>query len=238
MKGTNPPVKQRQAHFGIMSIVLLFLVVQLAACSKIPSAQLRQANFKQFLALGSPQILIYRPQLSVRSPGLLVGARDQGPELGAMAGIGNPLQTLATQFIATAALPEVTSVSEVTPDTLAELRSLDPNELVLFFFSGGWYFDYQRFPPKLQDYQLSFSIIGKLVPRGLVLSGKGTLSLPYASWESSCYYVGGRHSLEEWQENQGEMLQQQMRAGLDVCQKRLANNFKNAILDPQGGVRP
>lgn len=235
MNNTVLSVIQRQQYtLAILMVMLPLLVVSLlVSCSSIPSRQFRRESIKQFLNIESPQVLIYRPRLSVRSPGLLVGATDSGPALSDLAGIGNPLRTFAPQFIVTATLPETTSVVEVNQETLAELRSLDPAEPVLFFFSGGWYLDYQRFPPNLQDYQLSFSIIGKLVPRGLILSGKGTLSLPKASWVASCYYVGSRHTLEAWRANQGALLQKEMRNGLNVCRDELGGDFKKAMLNAQ-----
>lgn len=228
-------VIQRQLYMlAILMVILsLLLVGLLVSCNSIPSSQLRHESIKQFLNIESPQVLIYRPRLSVRSPGLLIGATDPGPALSDLAGIGNPLRTFVPQFIVTATLPETTSLAEVNQETLAELRSLDPAEPVVFFFSGGWYLDYQRFPPNLQDYQLSFSIIGKLVPRGLILSGGGTLSLPKASWTASCYYVGSRHTLETWRANQGALLQKEMRNGLNVCQDKLGVDFKKAMLNAQ-----
>jgi hypothetical protein len=212
----------------ITMAALVFVTCTLAACSQIRSAPARHVSFGRFLASDFPAILIYRPPLSVRSPAVLIGGKDQGAELSALARVGNPLQRVAEQFISLAGLPESTRVIEVTPDSLAELRGRDPNQLVLFLFSGGWYLDYQRFPLNLRDYRLSFSIIGKLVPLGVVVSGKGALALPSASWESSCYHVGGRHSLDVWREGRGEMLRKEMIAGLDFCGGKLVADFMRA----------
>lgn len=225
--------KPRVQVLRLAMVVLIVLAGQLVACSRIQSTQLGQESFRKYLALEMPEVLIYRATLSIRSPQRVFGTKDQGPELSASAGIGNPLQPFAENFILSASLPDTTSIVEVKPDTLAGLQSLDPDVPVLFFFSGGWYLDYQRFPPDLQSYRLSFSIIGKLVPRGLVVTGGGTLSLPKASWVASCYHVGSRYSLQKWQENNGVILQNEMRKGLAICQDELALNFKRSQIKRQ-----
>ncbi|MFZ0791173.1 MAG: hypothetical protein WAM94_16285 [Chromatiaceae bacterium] len=187
-----------------------------------------QAGIAEFIASPAPSIFLYRPRLSVRAPQVLFGAEDQGPALGALAGISNPLPTFAGEFAAAVGLPPETRVTELTPTTLADLRSQDPDALVLFLFSGGWYLDYQRLPLRLQHYRLSFSMIAKLLPRGRVVQGTATLALPGAAWEGSCYYLGARYPLEVWKRDGGERLREEMVAGLNACRRRLASEFQTA----------
>jgi hypothetical protein len=226
--GRTPRSPGRPSSSAWLAAVLLACVCTVAACAGPPARQVRQAGIAEFLASPAPSLLLYRPGLSVRAPLVLFGAEDQGPALSALAGISNPLSTLAGELAAAVGLPPNTRVIEVTPTTLADLRSQDPDALVLFLFSGGWYLDYQRFPLRLQDYRLSFSVIAKLLPRGRVVRGTATLALPGAAWEGTCYYVGARYPLEVWRRDGGERLREEMAAGRTACGQRLAIEFQTA----------
>ncbi len=214
--------------------VLLAWLCTVAGCAGPPAPHVRQAGIAAFPASPAPSILLYRPRLSVRAPQILFGAEDQGPGLSALAGMSNPLLFLAAEVAAGVGLPPATSVIEVTPTTLADLRSQDPDALVLLLFSGGWYLDYQRLPLRLQEYRLSFSVIAKLLPRGRVVRGTATLARPGAAREGTCYYLGARYPLADGRRDSGARLREAMVAGLTTCAQRLAIGFKTATATVAG----
>ena len=227
----------RSARRGLRArwvAVLLAWLCTVAGCAGPPAAHVRQAGVAAFLASPTPSILLYRPRLSVRAPQLLFGAEDQGPGLSQLAGMSNPLLFLAAEVAAAVGLPPETAVIEVTPATLADLRSQDPDALVLLLFSGGWYLDYQRLPLRLTEYRLSFSVIAKLLRRERVVRGTATLALPGAAWEGTCYYVGARYPLAVWRRDGGARLREAMVGGLTTCAQRLAIELKTATATVAG----
>ncbi len=210
-------------------ILCLLAAFQLGGCSTLSPPQQRRAVLSRLLASDTPQILLYRPHLSVRSPEVLFGGVDRGPELSATAGMEDPLRQVAAEFAADAMLPAATEILEVNAQTRERLLALDPTAPVLLFFSGGWYLDYQRIPLKLHDYKLSFSIFGKVISRGAVLSGKGSLALPGQIWEASCYHVGNRHAYTAWRADGAALFRKEMTEGLDSCRQKLAADFVHAL---------
>lgn len=222
-------IPQRHSVSSLYIVLLLFAAWQLTGCGRSVGPSFHQAEIARHLQLKEPQILFYLPRLSLRSPELLLGGADKGRELSLTSGIVNPLLPVIEGFLAAGIIPGTSSVVEVNGETRQQMAPLDQSEPVLFFYSGGWYLDYQRWPLDLQRYRLSYSIIAKLIPRGRVLSGGATFSVPRAAWSDICYHQGDYFSFGDWQKNKAQLLREEMAKSLSICSNHFTDSFKSAV---------
>lgn len=211
---------------------LLPILLALTACSGvIGDQQLRGAYLERFIAQPEHLVLVSSLPLHGESQLELFGLGDPGERLARQFDLDHYATGLAQRFIAQS--PEMSGSSLIMrPGDIGQLPAgLDGNEPVLLLHSN-WRLLYRRWPPDMRLNMVQLGVVARVVPLGLVLSGKGLLQLPDAAWQAHCVHEarGGAYlSLDEWAANDAARLRGAIAEAQQQCARELATDFAKAL---------
>lgn len=208
------------------------VLLALTACSGlIRDQQLRGDYLERFVAQPEHLVLVSSLPLHGEPQVALFGLGDPGERLAQQLDLDQYATGLAERFIALS--PEISGSSLIVrPGDIGQLPAgLDGNEPVLLLHSN-WRLLYRRLPPDMRLNLLQLGVVARVVPLGLVLSGKGLLQLPDAAWQAHCVHEarGGAYlSLDEWAANDAARLRGAIADAQQQCARELATDFAKAL---------
>jgi len=211
-----------------LSALLMLISLTISGCSSLQSKAVADKDFSEFLSQPQHYALFSPVEIESEEKLGLFGVSDYGQRISQQYGIKNPILNVINQFIES--IPSLSRTRIVQPENANDL-SLPWNYPVLFFHSD-WDLIYRRIPPSFSMNQLQVGIIAKIIPLGQVLINHGPTALRTSSWEGKCYYkvFNGKYiSLEEWEANNGELLNRGIEEAQNYCAKKFITEFSNDL---------
>ncbi|MBW2520513.1 MAG: hypothetical protein JRD88_09200 [Deltaproteobacteria bacterium] len=217
---------KNQLYINALSMIISLIIT---GCTSLQSKDIADRDFSEFLSQ-SQHYALFTP-VSIKSEGKLnlLGISDYGQHIGQQYGIKNPILNVINQF--TKSIPSLSRTIIVQPEKANDLSL--PLDFPVLFFHSDWNLIYRRVPPSFSMNQLQVGIVGKIIPFGQVLSNRGPTALRTASWEGKCFYkvFGGEYlSLEEWEANNGKLLNRGIEEAQNYCAKKFINEFSNDLI--------
>lgn len=208
-------------------VLVLLLIVCLTSCSSLNTSDaVRRESMKRYVSAPRPLVLYASSDLRVDEQLRLFGMSHQLKPLIQEFSPASAMRGLVDEFISRSPVFRGTNVRIINPDEWATVQL--PSDTLVLFLYGNWHLLYQRLPPDMRQFRFQAGVIGKVIPLGQVLSGKGTLALRTASWEAQCLYDamnGDYFSVAEWRKDGASRFSQAINETQNICAEKLVRGF-------------
>lgn len=221
---------QRNDLLRMRALMPTLFALALLGCVSTVGAPERERGLAGFMALPAPAILSYPSTLTVDASltamrqqeyvAPLAGAFDSGSE--GLALLGRIRDSAPSLRHGVTAL-----VRPALPDASPEAA-----ETWVLFVWPTWQLTYQRLPPRLDLVRLELGVIGKVIPRGQVMEGRGSLALRTAVWETRCHRFaadGAYFPVSEWLANDAARWRQALAEVREACGRQIAMTFEQGV---------